>query len=192
MTKQVINVGTTVNDKKGDSLRAAFQKVNSNFTELYTALGLSSDVNLNLGAFEFNGSTTAYRVKTAPTHSYGSSGDLQGDLAFDSTNFYYCISNYGYATETFTVVNTGEYSNSITVNKASNPNYTIPQSGWTVVIGGVTMTLTVYSADHGNGVDYNFLFDNSSGEPLPSAVTLVSTNLKNIWVKQQWGTTGTW
>ena len=54
------------------------------------------------------------------------------------------------------------------------------------------MTLTVYSADHGNGVDYNFLFDNSSGEPLPSAVTLVSTNLKNIWVKQQWGTTGTW
>ena len=35
MTKQVINVGTTANDKKGDSLRAAFQKVNSNFTELY-------------------------------------------------------------------------------------------------------------------------------------------------------------
>jgi hypothetical protein len=35
MTKQVINVGTTSNDKKGDSLRAAFQKVNANFTELY-------------------------------------------------------------------------------------------------------------------------------------------------------------
>jgi hypothetical protein len=35
MTKQVINVGTTANDKKGDSLRAAFQKVNANFTELY-------------------------------------------------------------------------------------------------------------------------------------------------------------
>jgi len=39
MTKQVINVGSTANDKKGDSLRAAFQKVNANFTELYTALG---------------------------------------------------------------------------------------------------------------------------------------------------------
>ncbi len=37
MTKQVINVGTTANDKKGDSLRAAFQKVNANFTELYTS-----------------------------------------------------------------------------------------------------------------------------------------------------------
>jgi len=38
MTKQVINVGTTANDRKGDSLRAAFQKVNANFTELYTAV----------------------------------------------------------------------------------------------------------------------------------------------------------
>ena len=37
MAKQSINVGTTANDKKGDSLRAAFQKVNANFTELYNA-----------------------------------------------------------------------------------------------------------------------------------------------------------
>jgi hypothetical protein len=57
MAKQNINVGTTANDKKGDSLRAAFQKVNANFTELYTALGINADVNLNIGAFEFTGST---------------------------------------------------------------------------------------------------------------------------------------
>ncbi len=56
MAKQTINVGTTANDKKGDSLRAAFTKVNSNFTELYVALGLDSG-GLNLGAFEFTGST---------------------------------------------------------------------------------------------------------------------------------------
>lgn len=36
MAKQSINIGTTANDKKGDSLRAAFQKVNANFTELYS------------------------------------------------------------------------------------------------------------------------------------------------------------
>jgi len=41
MTKQIINVGATANDKQGDSLRAAFQKVNANFTELYEAIGLS-------------------------------------------------------------------------------------------------------------------------------------------------------
>jgi hypothetical protein len=56
MAKQSINVGTAANDKKGDSLRAAFVKVNANFTELYAALGLT-DVTLNLGAFTFTGST---------------------------------------------------------------------------------------------------------------------------------------
>lgn len=65
MTKQVINVGTTANDKKGDSLRIAFQKVNTNFTELYTALGLSADVNLNIGAFEFAGSVMTTTDSTA-------------------------------------------------------------------------------------------------------------------------------
>lgn len=36
MSQQEINVGTTANDRQGDSLRAAFQKINANFTELYT------------------------------------------------------------------------------------------------------------------------------------------------------------
>jgi hypothetical protein len=37
MTQQVINVGTTAGDGTGDPGRTAFQKVNSNFTELYTS-----------------------------------------------------------------------------------------------------------------------------------------------------------
>jgi len=65
MAKQNINVGTAANDKKGDSLRAAFQKVNANFTELYTELGLVVDANLNLGAFEFAGSTLSTTDSTA-------------------------------------------------------------------------------------------------------------------------------
>lgn len=36
MTKQVINVGTTPNDRTGDPLRTAFNKINENFNELYT------------------------------------------------------------------------------------------------------------------------------------------------------------
>ena len=66
MAKQNINVGTTANDKKGDSLRAAFVKVNNNFTELYAALGLT-DVTLNLGAFTFTGSTMSTDDSTAIT-----------------------------------------------------------------------------------------------------------------------------
>ena len=39
MTKQTINRGTAANDGTGDNLRAGALKINSNFTELYTALG---------------------------------------------------------------------------------------------------------------------------------------------------------
>ena len=39
MAKSTINLGTTPNDRTGDTLRDAGSKVNSNFNELYTALG---------------------------------------------------------------------------------------------------------------------------------------------------------
>jgi len=51
MAKQIINIGTSVNKGDGDPLRTAFNKINANFTELYSVLGLSDS------AFEFTGST---------------------------------------------------------------------------------------------------------------------------------------
>ena len=50
MAKQTVNISVP-NSGKGDPLRTAFNKINANFTELYTALGLSDS------AFEFTGST---------------------------------------------------------------------------------------------------------------------------------------
>ena len=35
MAKLTINIGQSANDKNGDPLRTAFEKVNANFTELY-------------------------------------------------------------------------------------------------------------------------------------------------------------
>ncbi len=39
MAKQIINIGTNKDDGTGDLLRTAFEKVNSNFTELYAEVG---------------------------------------------------------------------------------------------------------------------------------------------------------
>jgi hypothetical protein len=39
MAKQTVDIGTYANDGTGDSLRTAFDKINDNFTELYTATG---------------------------------------------------------------------------------------------------------------------------------------------------------
>jgi len=39
MTKQILDLGTTANDGTGDTLRSGGDKINDNFTELYTILG---------------------------------------------------------------------------------------------------------------------------------------------------------
>jgi hypothetical protein len=39
MSQQIIKTGTIPNDRSGDSLFAAFNKVNANFTELYDITG---------------------------------------------------------------------------------------------------------------------------------------------------------
>jgi len=46
MAKQTINIGRTANDKSGDPLRTAFDKVNTNFTELYALIAGSGGVDL--------------------------------------------------------------------------------------------------------------------------------------------------
>lgn len=55
MAKQVINIGRTANDRSGDPLRTAFNKVNENFTELYNTLGGTA----SLGDFSITSRTIA-------------------------------------------------------------------------------------------------------------------------------------
>lgn len=45
MSKQIINLGQTANDRTGDPLRIAFEKVNSNFDELYATTGADAPAN---------------------------------------------------------------------------------------------------------------------------------------------------
>jgi hypothetical protein len=51
MAKQTINIGTTANDGTGDPIRAAFGKVNDNFTEIYTANTGVNTGDQNLSAY---------------------------------------------------------------------------------------------------------------------------------------------
>ena len=41
MAKQIIDTGIVANDKKGDTIKTAFTKVNENFTELYASINIS-------------------------------------------------------------------------------------------------------------------------------------------------------
>ncbi|MEV5031652.1 hypothetical protein MRBLMC3_000835 [Sphingobium sp. LMC3-1-1.1] len=62
MTMQTINLGATANDGTGDTLRAAGQKINDNFTELYGAL---------TGLLEFKGATDCSGNPNYPAASKG-------------------------------------------------------------------------------------------------------------------------
>src|SRR6056300_1522297 len=99
-TKRV-NIGTSANDRTGDNLRSAFTKINNNFSELYTALGLDSDTSLNLGAFEFTGSTMSTTdsspITTDPSVTIASDLTVGGDIV-PSTDF---GSSLGSATKRF-------------------------------------------------------------------------------------------
>ena len=47
MARQTINIGTTANDGTGDPLRTAFDKINDNFTELYSETAADSQITIS-------------------------------------------------------------------------------------------------------------------------------------------------
>jgi hypothetical protein len=56
MAQEIINIGAAANDGTGDPLRTAFDKVNNNFTQLYTTLSASGPD----GAIQFKNTNTLY------------------------------------------------------------------------------------------------------------------------------------
>jgi hypothetical protein len=46
MAQQIINTGAAANDGSGDPLRTAFTETNNNFTEIYTAGPVGSNVQI--------------------------------------------------------------------------------------------------------------------------------------------------
>lgn len=113
MAQQVINIGAAANDGTGDPLRDCFDKINDNFTELYTVgpAGANFDLSDNdIEATNTNGginlipngtgkvvvetdSVTIQSSKT-PASATGASGDTMGMVAWDASYIYVCTANY--------------------------------------------------------------------------------------------------
>jgi len=113
MTQQIINIGSSANDGTGDPLRTAFNKINTNFTELYNtgAAGANFDLSGNeIAATNSNGnvelvpngsgkvvivddSVTIETSKT-PATSVGADGDTAGMIAWNSSYIYVCTADY--------------------------------------------------------------------------------------------------
>ena len=113
MTQQVINIGAAANDGTGDPLRTSFNKINSNFTELYSkgAAGSNLDISENeIAATNSNGNielvpngsghvvvvddTFVINSSNTPASNFGATGDIAGMISWDSDYIYVCVSNY--------------------------------------------------------------------------------------------------
>lgn len=118
MGKLVLNVGTTNNDKTGDTLRAGGLKIKANFEEIYNALA-NDGVTISGGNLLKTGDYSDLRNKPdfstvavsgnffdlearpdigifvgAPPNTQGSEGHVAGNLAFDGNNLYVCREDY--------------------------------------------------------------------------------------------------
>lgn len=71
MAKLIINLGKTANDRAGDSLRVAFDKINKNFDEVYSSVALDATaiqelISDNVGALFQGGIDTGITVSYNP------------------------------------------------------------------------------------------------------------------------------
>ena len=74
MAQQTISIGTTANDGTGDPLRTAFNKINSNFTELYTSSPFGKQVTITGNQITANASTADLVLSGSGTGGVTASG----------------------------------------------------------------------------------------------------------------------
>lgn len=176
MAKQVINIGTTANDGTGDPLRSAFDKVNDNFTELYTDdAGDVDSVNGSTGVVVLDtddiseGSTNLYNathtgdVTGATALTIASSAVTSGKIASSAvTNGKIASSSVSYEKidDEFTTLDTLTAAATVDVDFDAAQLFTLtPTSATTLNITnpkiGITKTLIVT----GSGSSYTLSFN---------------------------------
>jgi hypothetical protein len=119
MAKQILNTGTTNNDKSGDTLRAGGLKIKANFDEIYAALAndgrnisggdllkTASYTDLrNLPDFKEISTTASFNdlvdvpelaqyIVMPPDTPIGADGDKRGNISSDADYVYLCIADY--------------------------------------------------------------------------------------------------
>ena len=81
MAQQSINVGTSANDGTGDPLRTAFNKINSNFTELYGTSAFDTQVTISGNSISANESNADLVLNGS-----GTGGIVTGAIRIDGTS----------------------------------------------------------------------------------------------------------
>lgn len=129
MAKQTIGIGTTANDGTGDPLRDAFDKVNDNFDEVYSAFTFASN-NATVANNVLIGNSTVNTVANSTTVSISNSTSQ-----VTATSGSVLVGN--------STVNTVANSSTIVV---ANSTSSITVSEGTITVGNSTVNTTANSS----------------------------------------------
>ncbi len=127
MTQQLINIGSVPNDGTGDPLRTAMNKVNQNFTDLYTTPLVSGNVSVGNSTVNiFANSTTVVIGNTTVNATSNSStykiANSTGTLTETATSLTVSANATGFVSVGNSTVNT--YVNSTMVSTGNSSAYT--------------------------------------------------------------------
>lgn len=203
MAQQTINIGSVANDRTGDPLRTAFDKINDNFNELYAVSGAGSGNNVAITGnsiisensngniiLDPNGTgkvvvATASELRfTDHTDDAVLFVDADGDVQFNSKL------TYNSSSGTFTAEDIRINAATITTFN-SNQNITLDPNGTGVV--AVTGALTVSSTISSAGITDTGLsnFANVTVDSLNLNLNKISTNVSNADIELDPNGTGT-
>lgn len=151
-----INVGTSANDNTGDTLRAAFEKVNANTTELGVSITTTSDSTFN-GIKIGNGNSNIETNIIVGTNSFINNVSGDNNISLGYSCLFQNITGY---------FNVSIGNDSLTKNKYGNINTSV---GSSALFSNTTGSLN--TAIGGNCLYHNTTFDNISGLGYDAQVT---------------------
>ena len=192
MTKQVISRGTNANDGTGDNLRDGANKINLNFSEIYTAIGSGTtidgtikiaDDSSTVATISANGETLKILGGTAITSvlsgntltiSADASSLLTATGAATLTNKTINLSNNNTLSATFAEINTA-ISNATLVDTAASQTLTNKTlSADNNTISGIAASSFVLSNGSGN------LDGSASAKAIPTGAVVGSSDTQTL------------
>ena len=193
MAQQTINVGTAPNDGTGTPLRTAFQYTNSNFSELYTALGGGSGLPGASTQVLFNNGTNiagdAGLVYNSTTDALTIGGNVQagsatitGDLTVDTNTLKVDSTNNRVGIGTASPISLAQFSGSTPTVALSDTN---PSSGsffnllfrHTDGLSATYNIATIQGQTNGNGGNGNLIFFTASSNSNTERYKIDSTGV---------------
>jgi hypothetical protein len=167
----------------GSSVVANPTNVNINFSD-----GVGTAWSFDTTALTFpddtlqNTAWTGGRVVEVPVASGGYTGDLMGDLAFDSSYLYYCTVNYD--TPQYPAINLVS-GNGVSSGYLVPNNYQAPQVGWQVITYGGNSS--IISEIYTNNPGFYTVFVITPLEiPADATFSWGPVPLDNIWKRIGW------